>query len=140
MDKEIKSERITLRVTPREKEILEKKAASKNMSVSKYLMSLTFLDNIDEIWEDAVACTCMELYESSKKFNKITDNISLDDRISKRKINEIKTLLESVPSNVIKILELINREKDEESVVAAKQYKNIGKQLDKLLALLSDTE
>ena len=35
MDKEIKSERITLRVTPREKEILEKKAASKNMSVSK---------------------------------------------------------------------------------------------------------
>lgn len=140
MDKEIKSERITLRVTPREKEILEKKAASKNMSVSKYLMSLTFLDNIDEIREDAVVCICMELYESSKKFNKITDNISPDDRISKRKINEIKTLLESVPSNVIKILELINREKDEESVVAAKQYKNIGKQLDKLLALLSDTE
>ena len=140
MDKEIKSERITLRVTPREKEILEKKAASKNMSVSKYLMSLTFLDNIDEVREDAVVCTCMELYESSKKFNKITDNISTDDRISKRKIHEIKTLLESVPSNVIKILELINREKDEESVVAAKQYKSIGKQLDKLLALLSDTE
>ena len=64
MDKEIKSERITLRVTPREKEILEKKAASKNMSVSKYLMSLTFLDNIDEIREAAVVHTCMDLYES----------------------------------------------------------------------------
>ena len=140
MDKEIKSERITLRVTPREKEILEKKAASKNMSVSKYLMNLTFLDNIDEIREAAVIHTCMELYESCKKFNKVTDNIAPNDRISQRKIHEIKTLLESVPSNVIKILELINREKDEESVVAAKQYKNIGKQLDKLLTLLSDTE
>ena len=75
-----------------------------------------------------------------KKFNNVTDNIAHSDRISQRKIHEIKTLLESVPSNVIKILELINREKDEESVVAAKQYKNIGKQLDKLLALLSDTE
>ena len=40
----------------------------------------------------------------------------------------------------MKILELISKKKDEESVVAAKQYKNIGKQLDKLLALLSDTE
>ena len=140
MSKEIKSERITLRVTPREKEILEKKAASKNMSVSKYLMNLTFLDNIDEIREDAVVCICMELYKSCKKFNKVTDNIDPDDRISRRKIHELKTLLESVPSNVIKILELISREKDEESVVAAKQYKSIGKQLDKLLALLSDTE
>ena len=140
MDKEIKSERITLRVTPREKEILEKKATSKKMSVSKYLMSLTFLDNIDEIREDTVVCICMELYKSCKKFNKVTDNIAPDDRISRRKIHEIKTLLESVPSNVIKILELISREKDEESVVAAKQYKSVGKQLDKLLALLSDTE
>ena len=41
MDKEMKSERITLRVSPKEKKEIEKKAAQENMSVSKYLISLT---------------------------------------------------------------------------------------------------
>ena len=41
MDKEMKSERITLRVSPKEKKEIEKKAAQENLSVSKYLMYLT---------------------------------------------------------------------------------------------------
>ena len=54
MDKEMKSERITLRVSPKEKEEIEKKAAQAHLSVSKYLLRLSEFDDPQKFKENVL--------------------------------------------------------------------------------------
>ena len=63
MDKEMKSERITLRVSPKEKEEIEKKAAQENLSVSKYLMYLTKSEK--SLVTDHVVDLCLDITKIS---------------------------------------------------------------------------
>ena len=75
MDKEMKSERITLRVSPREKEEIEKKAAQAHLSVSKYLISLTKSEK--SLVTDHVVDLCLDITKISVDMKKLRKSMPI---------------------------------------------------------------
>ena len=134
MDKEMKSERITLRVSPKEKKEIEKKAAQENLSVSKYLMYLTKSEKslvTDHVVED--------ITKISVDIHHLVTSVDWEEYVHNGRICEIRDLMLSIRNNTSEILEILYKE-DVETKNNADQYKRIGKQLDKLIALMSENE
>ena len=137
MDKEMKSERITLRVSPKEKEEIEKKAAQENMSVSKYLMYLTKSEK--SLVTDHVVDLCLDITKISVDIHHLVTSVDWEEYVYNGRICEIRDLMLSIRNNTSEILEILYKE-DVETKNNADQYKRIGKQLDKLIALMSENE
>ena len=135
MDKEMKSERITLRVSPREKEEIEKKATQENMSVSKYLISLTKSEKSLVI--DHVADFFLDITRVSVCIEHLVKSVAWKERVNNGKLCEIRDLMDSIYNNTLEILKILFEE-DDETKNNTDQYKRISKQLDKLIELVSE--
>ena len=136
MGKEIKSERITLRVSPKEKEEIEKKAAQAHLSVSKYLVKASEFDDFQKVREDTLIQMCVSACYNSQDLRKIIDGINTGNYAVERKIHEIDDSLRCLLKNIARIAEFLD--KQEKSEPESDQYKRINKQLDKLIALMSE--
>ena len=92
MDKEMKSERITLRVSPKEKKEIEKKAAQENLSVSKYLMYLTKSEK--SLVTDHVVDLCLDITKISVDIHHLVTRIILQKflRFSTKKMLKQKIM------------------------------------------------
>ena len=137
MDKEMKSERITLRVSPKEKEEIEKKAAQENMSVSKYLIYSTKSEK--SLVTDHVVDLCLDITKISVDIHRLVTSVEWEEYVHNGRICEIRDLMLSIRNNTSEILEILYKE-DVETKNNADQYKRIGKQFDKLIALMSENE
>ena len=135
MDKEMKSERITLRVSPREKEEIEKKATQENMSVSKYLISLTKSEK--SLVTDHVADFFLYITRVSVCIEHLVKSVAWKERVNNGKLCEIRDLMDSIYNNTSEIFEILKKE-DDETKNNTDQYKRISKQLDKLIELVSE--
>lgn len=138
MDKEMKSERITLRVSPKEKEEIEKKAAQAHLSVSKYLVKASEFDDFQKVREDTLISMCVSVCYNSQDLQKIIDGVNTGNYAVERKIHEIDDSLRYLLKNVARIAEFLD--KQEKIEPESNQYKRINKQLDKLIALMSENE
>ena len=136
MDKEMKSERITLRVSPKEKEEIEKKAAQAHLSVSKYLVKASEFDDFQKVREDILIRMCVSACYNSQDLRKIIDGINTGNYAVERKIHEIDDSLRCLLRNIARIAEFLD--KQEKIEPESNQYKRINKQLDKLIALMSE--
>ena len=136
MDKEIKSERITLRVSPKEKEEIEKKAAQAHLSVSKYLVKASEFDDFQKVREDTLISMCVSVCYNSQDLQKIIDGVNTGNYAVERKIHEIDDSLRYLLKNVARIAEFLD--KQEKSEPESDQYRRISKQLDKLIELLPE--
>ena len=76
MNKEMKSERITLRVAPTEKEEIEKKAAQAHLPVSKYLVRVAEFDDPKKFKEDVLVNICASIFYPAQDLQKIIDGIN----------------------------------------------------------------
>ena len=135
MDKEMKSERITLRVSPREKEEIEKKAAQENMSVSKYLIYLTKSEK--SLVTDHVADFFLDITRVSVCIEHLVKSVAWKERVNNGKLCEIRDLMDSIYNNTSEIFKILKKE-DDETKNNTDQYKRISKQLDKLIELVSE--
>ena len=137
MDKEMKSERITLRVSPREKEEIEKKAAQAHLSVSKYLISLTKSEK--SLVTDHVADFFLDItrVRVSVCIEHLVKSVAWKERVNNGKLCEIRDLMDSIYNNTSEIFEILKKE-DDETKNNTDQYKRISKQLDKLIELVSE--
>ena len=135
MGKEIKSERITLRVSPKEKEEIEKKAAQENMSVSKYLIYLTKSEK--SLVTDHVADFFLDITRVSVCIEHLVKSVAWKERVNNGKLCEIRDLMDSIYNNTSEIFEILKKE-DDETKNNTDQYKRISKQLDKLIELVSE--
>ena len=138
MDKEMKSERITLRVSPKEKKEIEKKAAKENMSVSKYLVKASEFDDPKKFKENVLINICASIFYPAQDLQKIIDGVNTGNYAVERKIHEIDDSLRYLLKNVARIAEFLD--KQEKIEPESNQYKRINKQLDKLIALMSENE
>ena len=138
MGKEIKSERITLRVSLKEKEEIEKKAAQAHLSVSKYLLRLSEFDDPKKFKENALINICASVFYPAQDLQKIVDGINTNNYAIQSKIYEIDNLLMRLLENTARLAEFLD--KQEKSEPESDQYKRISKQLDKLIALMSENE
>ena len=138
MGKEIKSERITLRVSPKEKEEIEKKAAQAHLSVSKYLVKASEFDDFQKVREDILIQMCVSACYNSQALQKIIDGVNTGNYAVERKIHEIDDSLRCLLKNITRIAEFLD--KQEKIEPESNQYKRIRKQLDKLIALMSENE
>ena len=138
MDKEMKSERITLRVSPREKEEIEKKAAQAHLSVSKYLVKASEFDDFQKVREDTLIQMCVSVCYNSQDLQRIIDGVNTGNYAVERKIHEIDDSLRCLLRNIARIAEFLD--KQEKIEPESNQYKRINKQLDKLIALMSENE
>ena len=138
MDKEMKSERITLRVSPKEKEEIEKKAAQAHLSVSKYLVKASEFDDFQKVREDTLISMCVSVCYNSQDLQKIIDGVNTGNYAVERKIHEIDDSLRCLLRNIARIAEFLD--KQEKIEPESNQYKRINKQLDKLIALMSENE
>ena len=136
MGKEIKSERITLRVSPKEKEEIEKKAAQAHLSVSKYLVKASEFDDFQKVREDTLIQMCVSACYNSQALQKIIDGVNTGNYAVERKIHEIDDSLRCLLRNIARIAEFLD--KQEKIEPESNQYKRINKQLDKLIALMSE--
>ena len=136
MDKEMKSERITLRVSPKEKEEIEKKAAQAHLSVSKYLVKASEFDDFQKVREDTLISMCVSVCYNSQDLQKIIDGVNTGNYAVERKIHEIDDSLRYLLKNVARIAEFLD--KQEKSEPESDQYRRISKQLDKLIELLPE--
>ena len=136
MDKEMKSERITLRVSPREKEEIEKKAAQAHLSVSKYLVKASEFDDPKKFKENVLINICASIFYPAQDLQKIVDGINTNNYAIQSKIYEIDNLLMRLLENTARLAEFLD--KQEKSELESDQYKRISKQLDKLIALMSE--
>ena len=135
MDKEMKSERITLRVSPKEKKEIEKKAAKENMSVSKYLIYLTKSEK--SLVTDHVADFFLDITRVSVYIEHLVKSVAWKERVNNGKLCEIRDLMDSIYNNTSEIFEILKKE-DDETKNNTDQYKRISKQLDKLIELVSE--
>ena len=135
MDKEMKSERITLRVSPKEKKEIEKKAAKENMSVSKYLIYLTKSEK--SLVTDHVADFFLDITRVSVCIEHLVKSVAWKERVNNGKFCEIRDLMDSIYNNTSEIFEILKKE-DDETKNNTDQYKRISKQLDKLIELVSE--
>ena len=135
MNKEMKSERITLRVSPKEKEEIEKKAAKENMSVSKYLIYLTKSEK--SLVTDHVADFFLDITRVSVYIEHLVKSVAWKERVNNGKLCEIRDLMDSIYNNTSEIFEILKKE-DDETKNNTDQYKRISKQLDKLIELVSE--
>ena len=138
MDKEMKSERITLRVSPKEKEEIEKKAAQAHLSVSKYLVKASEFDDFQKVREDILIQMCVSVCYNSQDLQKIIDGVNTGNYAVERKIHEIDDSLRCLLRNIARIAEFLD--KQEKIEPESNQYKRINKQLDKSIALMSKNE
>ena len=136
MGKEIKSERITLRVSPKEKEEIEKKAAQAHLSVSKYLVKASEFDDFQKVREDILIQMCVSAWYNSQALQKIIDGVNTGNYAVERKIHEIDDSLRCLLRNIARIAEFLD--KQEKSEPESDQYRRISKQLDKLIELLPE--
>ena len=135
MNKEMKSERITLRVSPKEKKEIEKKAAKENMSVSKYLIYLTKSEK--SLVTDHVADFFLDITRVSVCIEHLVKSVAWKERVNNGKFCEIRDLMDSIYNNTSEIFEILKKE-DDETKNNTDQYKRISKQLDKLIELVSE--
>lgn len=135
MNKEMKSERITLRVSPKEKKEIEKKAAQENMSVSKYLIYLTKSEK--SLVTDHVADFFLDIMRVSVCIEHLVKSVAWKERVNNGKLCEIRDLMDSIYNNTSEIFEILKKE-DDETKNNTDQYKRISKQLDKLIELVSE--
>ena len=135
MNKEMKSERITLRVSPKEKKEIEKKAAKENMSVSKYLIYLTKSEK--SLVTDHVADFFLDITRVSVCIEHLVKSVAWKERVNNGKLCEIRDLMDSIYNNTLEILKILFEE-DDETKNNTDQYKRISKQLDKLIELVSE--
>ena len=135
MDKEMKSERITLRVSPKEKKEIEKKAAQENMSVSKYLIYLTKSEK--SLVTDHVADFFLDITRVSVCIEHLVKSVAWKERVNNGKLCEIRDLMDSIYNNTSEIFGILKKE-DDETKNNTDQYKRISKQLDKLIELVSE--
>lgn len=135
MNKEMKSERITLRVSPKEKKEIEKKAAKENMSVSKYLIYLTKSEK--SLVTDHVADFFLDITRVSVCIEHLVKSVAWKERVNNGKLCEIRDLMDSIYNNTSEIFEILKKE-DDETKNNTDQYKRISKQLDKLIELVSE--
>jgi len=135
MDKEMKSERITLRVSPKEKKEIEKKAAQENMSVSKYLISLTKSEK--SLVTDHVVELFLGITRVSVGVRHLITSVDWKESINNGKLCEIRDLMDSIYNNTSEIFKILKKE-DDETKNNTDQYKRISKQLDKLIELVSE--
>ena len=138
MNKEMKSERITLRVSPKEKKEIEKKAAQAHLSVSKYLLRVSEFDDPQKFKENVLINICASVFYPAQDLQKIIDGINTDNYTIQRKIYEIDDLLMRLLKNTARIAEFLD--KQEKSEPESDQYKRINKQLGKLINLMSENE
>ena len=138
MGKEIKSERITLRVSPKEKEEIEKKAAQAHLSVSKYLLRVSEFDDSQKFKENVLINICASVFYPAQDLQKIIDGINTDNYTIQRKIYEIDDLLMRLLENTARLAKFLD--KQEKSEPESDQYKRISKQLDKLIDLMSENK
>ena len=138
MDKEMKSERITLRVSPREKEEIEKKAAQAHLSVSKYLVKASEFDDFQKVREDTLISMCVSVCYNSQDLQRIIDGVNTGNYAAESKIHDIDDSLRCLLRNIARIAEFLD--KQEKIEPESNQYKRINKQLDKLIALMSENE
>ena len=138
MNKEMKSERITLRVSPKEKEEIEKKAAQAHLPVSKYLVRVAEFDDPKKFKEDVLVNICASIFYPAQDLQKIIDGINSDNCTIQRKLYEIDDLLRELLKNTVRLAEFLDNQKKSEP--ESDQYKRINKQLDKLIALMSENE
>ena len=138
MNKEMKSERITLRVSPKEKKEIEKKAAQAHLSVSKYLLRVSEFDDPQKFKENVLINICASVFYPAQDLQKIIDGINTDNYTIQRKIYEIDDLLMRLLENTARLAEFLD--KQEKSEPESDQYKRINKQLGKLINLMSENE
>ena len=138
MNKEMKSERITLRVSPKEKKEIEKKAAQAHLSVSKYLLRVSEFDDPQKFKENVLINICASVFYPAQDLQKIIDGINTDNYTIQRKIYEIDDLLMRLLENTARLAEFLD--KQEKSEPESDQYKRINKQLGKLISLMSENE
>ena len=108
MDKEMKSERITLRVSPKEKKEIEKKAAQENLSVSKYLMYLTKSEK--SLVTDHVVDLCLDITKISVDIHHLVTSVDWEEYVHNGRICEIRDLMLSIRNNTSEILEILYKE------------------------------
>jgi hypothetical protein len=135
MNKEMKSERITLRVSPKEKKEIEKKAAQAHLSVSKYLLRVSEFDDPQKFKENVLINICASVFYPAQDLQKIIDGINTDNYTIQRKIYEIDDLLMRLLENTARLAEFLD--KQEKSEPESDQYKRINKQLGKLINLIN---
>ena len=109
MSEENKSQRITLRVSPKEKEELEKRAEQAKMSLSQYLIragenkKITVAENIPELF--------LEITRIGVNINQIAHVANAQKYVKMSEIYETQKLLREVQESMTKILqELYDKE------------------------------
>ena len=108
------------------------------MSVSKYLLRLSEFDDPKKFKENALINICASVFYPAQDLQKIVDGINTNNYAIQSKIYEIDNLLMRLLENTARLAEFLD--KQEKSEPESDQYKRISKQLDKLIALMSENE
>ena len=118
MSEEIRDKKITIRVSQREKENIEKKAEQAKMSMSKYLLAaaenkkIRVTENIPHLY--------LEITRIGVNINQIAHVANSQKYINTQQIHEVKNLLREVEKDMKKVVDSL---KDEEET----SYENLEK-------------
>ena len=82
---------------------------------------------------------CLDITKISVDIHHLVTSVDWEEYVHNGRICEIRDLMLSIRNNTSEILEILYKE-DVETKNNADQYKRIGKQLDKLIALMSENE
>ncbi|WP_406533624.1 plasmid mobilization protein [Methanobrevibacter sp.] len=110
MSEENKSQRITLRVSPKEKEELEKRAEQAKMSLSQYLIragenkKITVAENIPELF--------LEITRIGVNINQIAHVANSQKYVNTQQIYELKRLLREVQGDMEKIIKALGNNEE----------------------------
>ena len=110
MSEENKSQRITLRVSPKEKQELEKRAEQAKMSLSQYLIragenkKITVAENIPELF--------LEITRIGVNINQIAHVANSQKYVNTQQIYELKRLLREVQGDMEKIIKALGNNEE----------------------------
>ena len=110
MEKEIRNQRITFRISPTEKKYLEEQASKAHMSVSSYLIKLS--ENKRIIVAEKVPDLYIEIRRIGVNINQIAHMANSQKYVTEPQMRETIRLLQDVKENMEKIVQEVERKEE----------------------------
>ena len=107
----IKTEHVTLRLTPAEKENLTARATEARMNMSQYLLALSEQKKIYIV--DGVSEVCRQIMKIGTNVNQIALVANTHKSVSEKQLEAVNDNLSSVKDILIKLIDTIQNSKDE---------------------------
>ena len=110
MEKEIRNQRITFRISPTEKKYLEEQASKAHMSVSSYLIKLS--ENKRIIVAEKVPDLYIEIRRIGVNINQIAHMANSQKYVTEPQMRETIRLLQDVKENMEKIVQEVEKKEE----------------------------